>query len=487
MSTFDSMYLLDLHGSAKKGATAPDGTKDENVFDIEQGVAVGLFVRKQHSNREKNVYRADIYGSRESKYRTLWEEDISTTKWTEVKPKTPFYFYTEQNEELQPEYQSGWVTAKIFPVNSVGIQTARDAVTTEFTKDEIWQTVEDFAEMSEEEIRRTYPVRKDTKDWQVQLAKSDIVHSGPSKLKIIKNGYRIFDSRFTYYTGQTRGFQSRPRSQVMDNFIGVENIGLVSCRQTISEAWQHVSVCDSITDDCYISNKTKERGYNYPLYLYPNSDTDTLFDESTANPSGRRPNLSPEFVEDVLDRLKLEFINDAKGDLETTFGPEDVFHYIYAVLHSPTYRERYAEFLKIDFPRIPLTSDLELFRSLVALGAELVENHLLERTHNIGVRFEGEGDNVVDKIKFKADEGEATGQVYINKAQYFSGIPEDIYNFYIGGYQVLNKWLKDRKGRELDFDDLKHYQSIAGALSETMRLMNEVDGVIDGAGGFPLQ
>ncbi len=187
---------------------------------------------------------------------------------------------------------------------------------------------------------------------------------------------------------------------------------------------------------------------------------------------------------DVAKRLGLSFVDDGKGDLERTFGPEDVFGYIYAVFHSPTYRGRYAEFLKIDFPRVPLTSSLELFRSLAAKGEVLVSLHLMERVGGVMTSYPVEGDNVVEKPTFGEVEG--MGRVYINTTQYFEGVPSEVWNFYVGGYQVLHKWLKDRKGRELSFDDLRHYGFIVAALFETIGTMREVDETIDGAGGWPL-
>ena len=217
-----------------------------------------------------------------------------------------------------------------------------------------------------------------------------------------------------------------------------------------------------------------------PLYLY--ADTSNLFDTGV-----RRPNLSPEFVAELAEKVGLEFVDDGKGDLERTFGPEDVFHYIYAVFHAPSYRERYAEFLKIDFPRVPLTSSLELFRTLTAHGETLVALHLMERVGSPISSYPVDGDNVVDKVSFTENEDGKTGRVYINKTQHFDGVPLSVWNFYVGGYQVCQKWLKDRKGRALSYDDLRHYGFIVSALFETIGTMREIDGAIEAAGGWPLE
>jgi predicted helicase len=177
----------------------------------------------------------------------------------------------------------------------------------------------------------------------------------------------------------------------------------------------------------------------------------------------------------------LKWIQDGRRDLKGSVGPEDAFRYAYTVLHSPTYRARYAEFLKIDFPRLPLTSSLELFRALAALGGELVALHLMgsPKLNRHLTKFVGQGDNEVVKVRYEDE------TVWINPAQGFRDVPEDVWQFHIGGYQVCEKWLKDRKGRELSADDITHYHKIVVALNETIRLMAEIDKVIDAHGGWP--
>jgi predicted helicase len=196
--------------------------------------------------------------------------------------------------------------------------------------------------------------------------------------------------------------------------------------------------------------------------------------------TNREPNLNPEFIKAISEKLGLRFVSDGKGALEETFGPEDIFDYAYAVFHSPTYRSRYAEFLKIDFPRLPLTSDKGLFRALVEKGAELVSLHLMEaptlEQQRTQIRFDVAGPNTVEKVTFD----ETAKRVYINNRQYFEGVPPEVWNFHIGGYQVCQKWLKDRKGRKLSYDDLVHYQRMVVALKETVRLMGDIDELIPG-------
>jgi predicted helicase len=246
-------------------------------------------------------------------------------------------------------------------------------------------------------------------------------------------------------------------------------------------------MCTSLmTQHHTVSNK--EVNYIFPLYAYPVDDLENLFaDEPSDALGGRRPNLAPEFIEDFSERLQMAFIADGKGDRIKTFGPEDVFDYMYAVFHSPTYRTRYAEFLKIDFPRLPLTSDAELFRSLCAHGSELVGLHLMEQHAPPIASFPVKGDNTVEAVHYTepgqtADEG----RVWINKEQYFENVPEEVWNFHVGGYQVCQKWLKDRKGRTLSFDDLAHYTNIVAALADTIEIMSRIDLTIEEFGGFPL-
>jgi predicted helicase len=500
MQSFDDIYLLDLHGNSKKKEKAPDGGKDENVFDIQQGVAIGLFVKRgKVQNKPAQVYRADLYGTRESKYAGLAENDVSTTRWQTLKPQAPFYLFMPQDETVRAEYEQGWKITDIMPVNSVGIVTARDALTIHWSREDIWRTVNDFANLPVEEAREKYALGKDARDWKVALAQADLKATGLAETKLAPVLYRPFDMRKTYYTGNSRGFHCMPRSEIMRQ-MQQPNIAFHVCRQTSIPDWAHILATNTLTDDCYVSNKTSERGYTVPLYLYTNAKAD-LFDDSA--PGKRRPNLAPEFIADFSARLQLDFVPDGCGDLRKTFGPEDVFHYAYAVFHSPIYRSRYTGFLKIDFPRLPLTRDVALFRSLCALGKELVTLHLMENAPSPQPSpasgrgslpsYPVAGDNTVDAVRYSepsppaplppAGEG-SLGRVWINQKQYFDNVPPEVWGYHIGGYQVCQKWLKDRKGRQLSYDDLTHYRGIVAALARTIELQVAID---DAIGMWPLQ
>ncbi|TRZ68551.1 MAG: DNA methyltransferase [Methanothrix sp.] len=494
MNSFSEIYILDLHGNVKKKERAPDGSEDKNVFDIQQGVAIGIFVKEPEKKGPATVYHAELWGLREDKYQHLFDTNIESTEWTKLEPQSPFYFFIPRDIDRETEYQQGWKVAEIFPVNSVGIVTARDRLTIHFRPDEIWKTVQDFYKLPVGGARKKYTLGTDSQDWKVYLAQEDVKVSGPNQNKVTPILYRPFDVRFTYYTGQAGGFNCRPRSKVMRHMLAGKNLGLISARSNRSGAMDHFFVTSNIMETKCGESTTQS--YIHPLYIYPHTNQKNSHEKKLVGADwppgkdGRTPNLNPDFVADMEHKLKLEFVPGGKGDLEKNFGPEDVFGYIYAVFHSPTYRERYAEFLKIDFPRVPLTSDGELFRRLVVLGRELAALHLLEspKLSQRMTRYPVPGDHMIergypkyyppgDKVP-KTKEPLENGRVYINKTQYLEGVPPEVWNFHVGGYQVCHKWLKDRKGRQLSYDDLATYQKVVVALKETMHLMKEIDELI---------
>jgi len=468
INTFTDIYILNLHGNSKKKEVAPDGGKDENVFDIQQGVAICLLVKEPGNTEPASVHYAELWGVREGKYQTLSETDINGTEWDELEPHSPHYLFVKMDETDLAEYMKGWKLTDVFPVNSVGIVTARDDLTIKWSGKEVKETIEEFAALPSEEARDKYNLGDDVRDWKVELAQKDLKDSGLNSEKIVSMLYRPFDKRYTYYTGHSRGFHCMPRGEVMRHMLAGENLGLLMTRQT-RDQWD-------IQATQFIVGHKSLSAYDItslvPLYLYP------VEGEMQLDGGKRRPNLNPEFIKDVSGKLGLTFIEDGRGDLEQTLGPEDIFNYAYAVFHSPTYRTRYAEFLKIDFPRLPLTSDKELFKALAAKGAEMVSLHLMESPalNNLITKYPVAGSNTVDKVSYD-DNNQC---VNINKTQYFKGVPTKVWNFHIGGYQVCDKWLKDRKGRTLTYEELTHYQKVVVSLKETIRLMTEIDNLIPG-------
>jgi predicted helicase len=469
MKTFTDIYILNLHGNVKKKEITPDGGKDENVFDIQQGVAIGILVKEPEKNSPASVHYADLWGLREGKYQALFETDVNDTVWKELTPNTPFYFFVPREEELRPEYEKGWKVTDIMREHNVGFVTARDKFLIDFDKSALITRIQKFKSegISNQELMDCYGL-KDTSSWSLEEARKALQVEADWETSFTKCLYRPFDIRHIYYS---KLMLERPVYQIHRHMLAGENLALVCCRQqSQSGQWSLVGAADGIIESCYISNKTREINYLFPLYLYP-AEGEMQFGEGH-----RRPNLNPEFIKAVSEKLNLEFVEDGKGDLEKTFGPEDIFNYAYAVFHSPTYRTRYAEFLKIDFPCLPLTSSKELFKTLAAKGTELVSLHLMESPilNNLITGYPVAGSNTVEKVSYD----ENTQRVYINKTQYFEGAPPEVWNFHIGGYQVAHKWLKDRKSRTLTYDELTHYQKVIVALKETIRLMAEIDQLI---------
>ena len=465
MHTFDDIYILDLHGNSLKKETASDGSPDKNVFDIRQGVAIAFFVKRgAKKKRDAIIHHAERYGTRQSKYDYLDDHDLGSTEWQKINPRSPFYMFIPRDDAREAEYRRFPSVSDIFPINSVGIVTARDRLTIRWSEQEAWDTVRAFSRMDEELARQAYELGKDARDWKVTLAQQDLLSSGPTRENVVPILYRPFDVRHTYYTGRSRGFICMPRSEVMQHLLAGENLSLHICRQIVSETWQHCLVTNDITESCCVSNKTREIGYAHPLYIYPTADRDDLF--AQLEPTERQPNLNPNLI----------------AALESAHGsepsPEAIFHYIYAILHAPTYREKYAEFLRSDFPRIPFTADKSLFTKIASLGKRLSDLHLLTSPELDPpvCRFEGEGDAMVARTKtqgfyYAPDEC----RMYINKTQYFGSISSEVYEYRIGGYQVCDKWLKDRKERRLELDDIRTYCRMVTAIGITIGIQQELD------------
>lgn len=490
MATFDDIYVLDLHGSSKKREKPPDGGKDENVFDITTGVAVGLFVKRKNGRRKKlaRVFHAERWGTRDAKYEWLRANDVQGTQWTPVKPTSPYYFFVPKDESLRQEYESEPQVTEIFAQHVAGVITARDDFAVDFEDEPLLARIADLRDPENEdsEIRAKYFADRssskyspgDTRGWKLPQARKTVRQDQDWESRLAQVLYRPFDMRRIYYAPWIVDW---PRTDLMPTMLTEDNIGLSLPRSVeIGRGWEHVFCTCNIIQHHTVS--LKEVNYLFPLYLYP--DRVKKLGVAAHWPPGqddRRPNFTHAFVDQVAGILNLDFAPDGRGDLKKTFGPEDVFHYAYAVFHSPTYRERYAEFLKVDFARLPLTGDRGLFAALAGFGEELVGLHLLEHVPAPHTTYPQPGDNRVErtgKKAYKPPTGEAPGRVYINKDQYFEDVPPEVWEFHIGGYQVCEKWLKDRKGRVLGYDDIEHYRGITEAVRHTLRLMDEIDQAI---------
>ncbi|MBN2187279.1 MAG: N-6 DNA methylase [Dehalococcoidia bacterium] len=468
MSTFNDIYILNLHGNAKKKEVTPDGSKDENVFDIQQGVAICLLVKEPDNIDPAKVHYADLWGARESKYYTLSDLNVNNTTWEELKPHDPYYLFVKRDETDLAEYMKGWKLQDIMNQNgdpAPGIVTTHDEFAISWSAEEASNKVKRFlGTNSEDEARELFRLCKQAQ-WNYERAKQELSkYEWEKEIKLLL--YRPFDVRWTVYNSNVAVHR---RERVMRHMLAGENLGLCTNRE-VNGDFHHVLCSRDLINDCTVSLQTRERTYLFPLYLYP-AEGEMQFDGGK-----RRPNLNPEFINVISEKLGLTFIEDGRGDIKQNFGPEDIFNYAYAVFHSPTYRTRYAEFLKIDFPRLPLTSDKRLFKALAEKGAELVSLHLMESPvlNNLITGYPVAGSNEVEKVDYDSN----NHRIYINKTQYFEGVPPEVWNSHIGGYQVCQKWLKDRKGRTLTYDELTHYQKIIVALTETIRLATEIDELI---------
>lgn len=464
MRSFDNIYVLDLHGNSLKKETCPDGSKDENVFDIRQGVAIVFFIKRGgKENRDAVVRHADMWGLRDVKYSWLNEHDLARTEWCTLTPTSPIYLFVSRDEALESSYRRFVSIPELFPVHSVSIVTARDGLTIHWSPEEVWTTVTAFSRMDPELARDGYNLRKDVRDWKVALAQKDLLASGPSREKITRMLYRPFDIRHTYYTGQSRGFIGQPQKSVMRHMLAGENLALMTPRRVEHiGAWQHAFVCAVISDHVAVSLKTID--YAFPLYLYPSAARDDLFVHHEL--SERQPNLNQKLVAALAEAYSREPTS------------EEIFHYVYAVLYAPAYREKYAEFLRMDFPRVPFTADAGLFQNLTALGARLTALHLLKSPEldPPACRFEGRGDGHIGKgrragLRYESDEQ----RVYINATQYFGPVPEAVWTYQVGGYQPCEKWLKDRQERRLRVDDIRAYCRIVTALKLTIAIQQEIN------------
>lgn len=464
METFDEIYILDLHGNSLKKEITPDGGKDENVFDIRQGVAIAFFLKTGTKTVDPGrVYHTELWGLREEKYRWLQEHDFAATPWKELVPTADSYLFIPSDEATRCRYETYPKISELLPLSSVGIVTARDNLTIQWTPDGVWSTVLSFMHLEPELARQAYNLGEDVRDWKVTLAQEDLQRSGPDRKKIVPILYRPFDVRYTYYTGHSRGFHCMPRREVMQHMLTGKNLALIVPRRVEHMGdWQHAFVTQLISDHVAVSLKTID--YHFPLYLY--SDHQGLFEGLKEENHQAWVNLNP--------RL-LSILKETYKDIQL---PKEIFAYVYAVLFAPAYRAKYRELLRTDFPRIPFPTEARVFKELAALGSRLIDLHLL-RSKELDpplVRFDGAGDNRVERARkkgFHYDTKES--RVYINASQYFAPIPSEVWEYCIGGYQVPAKWLKDREGRILKLEEVQTYCRIITALIITREIQCAID------------
>jgi len=550
MQSFDQLYFIDLHGNSKKKEKTPEGKADQNVFDIEQGVAISIFIKKP--GLKKGVFHTDFWGSRKQKFDLCIDNSVETLDFSELKPKTPFYLFTPQNEKLWEAYKSFWSVKDIFILSNVGVVTAKDDFVINENKEVLLKRFNEF-KFSERDKRLLHEKfnLKEKKSWDIIDAWESLKKETDLNQFIKPINYRIFEKKYIFYAEK---FIERKRTEVMQHFQN-GNKALVTTRQVSTGSFYHSFISEYIFESSYVSNKTREITYGFPLYLYENQTknifkqdkpedaifrykeelkkhTDRLkYDEETLrkseeffklykNPKVEEVNIIEEaraifeeqktiyekakvYFEDLIKITQKQIETEKQNNVEylendivkrpnfsnnflkfvkqkyPNYTPEKVLGYIYAILHSPTYREKYADFLKIDFPKIPFCEDEKTFERLSKLGNELIEYHLLNeipqgKEYKDLVRLYGEGDSTINKITFVEGEN-GKNRLYVNNNIYFEHIPNEVYEFYIGGYQVLNKYLKDRKGKELNMNEVLTVGKIVKVLTFTIKQMKLID------------
>lgn len=463
LKSFDKIYVIDLHGNAKRKETAKDGSKDENVFDIQQGVSINIFVKTGNKQPKElaKVYHAELLGLRENKFDYLNNHEIDNVEFMELQPVEPYYFFVPKDFNEKSEYDKGLSIKNTFPINTVGIVTSRDDFVIDANKETLIKRLNDFYSLSNDEIKSLYGINEN-KSFSFTRIKSKRDTYSDNYIKEIS--YRTFDKRYVYYDVD---FIERSRVDVMTNFLKGNNYGIICNRTAKNKNACPVYITNGLVD-LHILETANASAYCFPLYIYEDSEQTSFFE------SNRKPNLNMDIVQDLETRLGLTFTPE-KENTEGTFAPIDILDYIYGVLHSNKYRTKYKEFLKIDFPRIPYPANKDYFFNVAELGKRLREIHLMEapEVKEYITSYGVSGDNEVIKPEYKDN------KVYINRTQYFDNVPEVAWNFYIGGYQPAQKWLKDRRGRILSYDEILHYQKIIKALVLTNDIMQQIDEIVE--------
>lgn len=457
LRSFDKIYIINLHGNGKpKPEKCPDGSKDENVFDITVGTSINIFIKtgNKESNELAKIYYSDLYGIRDYKYAYLSQHKLNDIVFSELVPQEPLYFFIPRNTIGEDEYKKGFKIDILMQLYGTGIVTKRDELCVQLNREDAYQAARDIVDLEKDAFYKKYNMPADVRDWRYEWAYKDVKESGLNKKLVVPINYRVFDQRYIYYTGVSRGFMGWPVGRVMSHLTKATNMAFISKKGFPNEN-PPIFVSNTISDFRFWSCSGMQGGdYSFPLYLYP-SESELGFDTE------RKPNLDETIWRQINDRIG----NDAL--------PEDIFDYIYGVLHSPNYREKYKEFLKVDFPRIPYPKNAEEFEHFRNYGHQLRELHLMHNIPASSVTFPELGNMLVEQTASWED-----GKVHINATQYFDNVPREAWEMYIGGYQPAQKWLKDRKGRKLTSDDVEHYCKIISVLMETSRLTKEIDATI---------
>ncbi|WQS28695.1 N-6 DNA methylase [Helicobacter pylori] len=461
LECYDELYILNLHGNARKKEKTPQGADDENVFNIKQGVSINLFVKKAQTTKQK-IHYCDVYGERAEKYAFLAQNDLNSIEWLELAPREPFYLLLPLETRLLDEYEQGFSVKDMFQISSVGIVTGRDHVVFHKDKESLLKLLKDFSTLEPNELRRKYNISDDSRDWRLEYAIRDVRANADNLEKyIILCQYRPFDYRWTYYTGKSKSFIAYPRGDVFKHMLPPptnpktpnqtrKNAVLNTPRQlkNSDKSWTQCFISSCINDQG-LSSGGNGAGVNYPLYQFNN------------------PNYTENFTPEFRDFIDKHYNH--------SFEPLEILGYIYALLYSPNYRKRYESFLKSDYPKILFTKNKDLFRALSLLGIELIGLHVLNQ-ESLNYSFEKLKDATIGESYYieahernpiikKPSHNEQ--RLYINHSAYFSGVSQEIYDYRIGGYCVLDKYLKSHKNESCDFD---HVTNIIKVIARTIEI-----------------
>ena len=466
MESFDQIYLIDLHGNLYKKEKSPDGSKDQNVFDIQQGVSISFFIKTKFSKTDEwaKVHHTELFGLRSEKFQDVQNIRIGQTKFKTLEPEPPYFLFIPQNKTFEKEYEKGISIRDIFEKMSTGILSARDQINFDFEKSKLIDKLNEFLKLSEQEIFFKYKT-KNGRDWTVEKAKKDIGNF--NKKKIIKINYRPFDERYCYYTGNDQGIMQCPRHNIMKHFVGHENIGLVVSRQC-KDDFKYCFVSNKIAGFDLISNRMSlGGGYVAPLYLYTESDLNLQKNQKKSKKITKELNFKSEFWA----KMQKQYKNPT---------PESILGYIYGVLHSPIYRKKYVNFLKMDFPRVLFIEDPNIFEKISKLGSELIDFHVMRKVPKLEIgepisfsKKESKRNYTVETV----DHDPKENRLYFNKKSYFEKVSKEIWEFKIGGYQVIQKYLKERKDKSIE-SELEHIQKMINIIGYTITQMQKIDQVL---------
>ena len=469
LKTFDEIYILNLHGNVMKKEISPDGSKDENVFDIQQGVSINIFIKNQkEKSRFADVYYADLFGKREHKYGYLQNTLFSEISWKLLDPNDPFYFFIPRDESFREEYETGFSIDALMPVHTTGIVTARDGLVINKSFDRLLSNIEFFSDStkSDDEVRSHFFGNKkagkylpgDSRGWSLSQARKEIENNNhESKIKKIE--YRPFDVQYIYYDPKMVDWG---RDSLMFHMNISDNWGLIIPRQAATDNWSHVQITKYMADNrVHYSNKGIP--IECPLYLY--TDLGQLT---------REANINKEIAHQIEVITELTYIDIPENGTYDYFTPLDLLDYIYAILYSDKYRKQYLEFLKFDFPKIQYPKNKNYFKKLACIGSELRLLH----TSDIDI-FDDSINCMCDNSVMIDKPFHEGNKVFFNKTNYIIGVSDEIWNYYFGGYQPLQKWLKDRRNEEIGLDEIHHYCHIVHVLKQTVVLVNKIDQIIE--------